>query len=69
MQTHGKRRTPFGDADGFFGATLVDHEAGLGEKAGLVAALDGFIDLVAAAEVVAGDDERFQFANGTGRLV
>jgi hypothetical protein len=29
-----------------------------------MAALDGFVDFGAAAEVVAGDDELFQFARG-----
>jgi hypothetical protein len=30
--------------------------------------LDGFIDLVAAAKVVGGDDELFQFAGGPGKV-
>jgi hypothetical protein len=33
-----------------------------------MAALDGFVDFVAAAEVVAGDDEIFQFVGGAGKL-
>ena len=54
------------DAHGFFRARLVDHEAGLREEAGFVAALDGFVDFAAAAEVVAGDDEMFQFCLSGG---
>jgi hypothetical protein len=33
-----------------------------------MAALDGFVDFVAGAEVVAGDDEGFQFSGGPGRV-
>ena len=56
------------DLDGFVGRRLVDHEAGLGEEPRFMAALDGFVDFGAAAEVVAGDDEGFQFEEGTGKL-
>ena len=69
MQADAQRRMPLGDAHRLLRGRLVDHEAGLGEKAGFVAALDGFVDFGAAAEVVAGDDEGFQFWRGVGRLL
>ena len=53
---------PLRDVHGFFGVRFIHHETGLGEKASFVATLDGFVDFVAATEVVAGDDERFQFS-------
>lgn len=63
------------DPNGFLGALFVHHQAGLGEQAGLVMALDGFVDGVAAAEVVAGEDEaagrrvvRFQFSVFNGAM-
>jgi hypothetical protein len=33
-----------------------------------MAALDGFVDFVAATEVVAGDDELFQFGRGPAKV-
>ncbi|MEA3210742.1 MAG: hypothetical protein QOE70_3799 [Chthoniobacter sp.] len=69
VQAHTKRRVTPGDAHRFVHAVLIDHQAGLGEQAGLVMSLDGFIHGLAAAEVVAGEDESFQFAAGAGKLV
>ena len=68
MQADAQPRIAAGDANRLPNAWLVDHEAGLGQQAGLVMALDGFVDDVAAAEVVAGEDEMFQFANDAGRV-
>ena len=68
MQADAERGMALRDAHGFLRGGLVDHEAGLGEKAGFMAALDGFVDFGAAAEVIAGDDEGFQFVRGAGKL-
>ena len=68
MQADAQRGMTLRDAHRFLRVRLVNHEAGLGEKAGFMAALDGFVDFVAAAEVVASDDELFQFARGPGKL-
>ena len=56
------------NAHGLLRAGFIHHETGLGEKASFMRALDGFVDFVAATEVVAGDDEVFQFAGGPGKL-
>ena len=56
------------DAHSFVGARLVDHETGLREQAGLVMAFDGFVDGVAAAEVVASEDQLFQLTRRVGSL-
>lgn len=68
MQAHAQRGMTLRNAHGFLHAAFIDHEAGLRQKAGLMAALDGFVDFVAATEVVAGDDEVFQFARGPAKL-
>lgn len=68
MQTHAQGRMTLCDAHCFLGTRLIHHEAGLGEKAGFMAAFDGFVDFVTAAEVVTGDDELFQFVSGPGKL-
>ena len=57
MQADAEPGISLRDADRFVGARLVDHEAGLGEQAGLVMVFDGFVDDVAAAKIVAGQDE------------
>ena len=69
MQADTERGIAPGDVRGFLGGGLVDHEAGLRDKAGAVGVLDGGVDLRAAAEVVGGDDEVFQLAARAGRLV
>lgn len=68
MQPDAQARVPAGDAHSFLGGGFVNHEAGLSEKPGFMAAFDGFVDFGAATEVVAGDDERFQFGSGPGKL-
>lgn len=68
MQTDAERRMPPGDACGFAGCGLIDHEARLREEAGLAGALDRFIDLRAAAKIVGGEDELFQNAGRNGIL-
>ena len=50
-----------GEAHGVGGVGLIHHEAGLGEEAGGVMAQDGVVHGGAAAEVVGGEDEVFQF--------
>ena len=57
VQPDSERGIAARDAHGFLDVRLVDHEAGVGEQAGLVMAFDGFVDGVAAAEIVAGEDE------------
>ena len=53
---------------GFLGGRFIDHQTRLRDEAGALGAFDGGIDLRAAAEVVGGDDEVFQFAARAGRI-
>ncbi len=53
----------------FFRGGFIDHQAGLRDEARTVGALDGGIDLRAAAEVVGGDDEVFQLAGRAGKVI
>ena len=64
MQTDAERRMAAGDAHGFVHRGLIDHEAGLSQEAGFEATLNGFVDFVTATEVVGGEDELFQSADG-----
>lgn len=68
MQAHAQGGIAPRDLHRVRGGGLIDHQAGLRDEARAVAALDGGVDLRAAAEVVGGDDEVFQFAGRTGRL-
>ena len=56
------------DVRGFGGGGLVHHDTCLREEAGAVGALDGGVDLLAAAEVVGGDDEVFQLVSRAGKV-
>ena len=64
MEAHAERRMASCDAHSFLSGWFIDHQTGLGQEAGFMAALDGFVDFVAAAEVVACNDEGFQFLAG-----
>lgn len=57
VQPDAERGIALRDAYGFIGARFIHHEAGVREQAGAVMALDGFIHGVAAAEIVACEDE------------
>lgn len=60
VQADAERGIAPGDAHGFIHGEFIHHQARLGEQAGLVMTLDGFVDCGAAAEVVAGEDEVLQ---------
>ena len=68
MQAHAERRMAPRDLHGFRRGRFVDHQARLRDEARAVGALDGGVDLRAAAEVVGGDDEVFQWAARAGSL-
>ena len=68
MEADAERGMPLGDARRFIGSGLIDNETRLREEASLAGALNRFIDLRAAAEIVGGEDELFQNAGRAGIL-
>lgn len=64
MQANAERRMAACDAHGFVRSGFINHEACLRQKAGFNATLDRFVDFMAATEVVGGEDELFQSADG-----